>query len=233
MRTVHQPVTTRSEAPRRRAAALAGHLGDTDTLRGLVDDPHPAVRATVLTALQRCDALDDDTLVAALADKDPQVRHRAAELAATHDGVSLIATLSDRDPLVVEAAAWAAGERPDDLEGAAVLFRLVELAGTHRDPLVREAAVAAIGSLAANTDNADGPGDPMAAGRAAVLAAMADKPNIRRRAVLALVAFEGPEIDAALRAATEDRDWQVRDAAEELLRIDDEHADEHGIEPQG
>ena len=32
---------------------------------------------------ERCDALDDDTLVAALADTDPQVRHRAAELAAS------------------------------------------------------------------------------------------------------------------------------------------------------
>ncbi len=241
MRTVHQPVTTRSEAPRRRAAALAGHLGDTDTLRELLDDPHPAVRATVLTALQRCDALYDDVLRAALADTDPQVRHRAAELAASHDGVSLIATLSDRDPLVVEAAAWAAGERPDDPERTAVLLRLVELAAGHRDPLVREAAVAAIGSLAGattgddrpeehpeergpedcNTGDDDADLDPMAAGRRAVLAAMGDKPNIRRRAVLALVAFDGPEVDAALRAATADRDWQVREAAEELLRIGD------------
>lgn len=221
MRTVHQLVTDRPEALRRQTAALAGHLGDTDTLRDLLKDPHPSVRATVLTALRRCDALHDDVLRAALADPDPLVRRRAAELAAHHDGVSLTTILRDRDPLVIEAGAWAAGERPHDRELTEVLARLVELATEHRDPLVREAAVAAIGSLAAESpaEHELGHADPMAGGRAAVLAAMNDKANIRRRAVLALVAFDGVDIDAALRAATEDRDWQVRDAAEELLRI--------------
>jgi HEAT repeat protein len=65
--------------------------------------------------------------------------------------------------------------------------------------------VAALGSL----------GDP--AGLAAVLAACADRPAIRRRAVVALAAFEGPEVEAALEAALADRDWQVRQAAEDLL----------------
>jgi HEAT repeat protein len=75
----------------------------------------------------------------------------------------------------------------------------------HSDPLVREAAVAALGAL----------GDPD--GLEAVLAACRDKAPIRRRAVLALAAFEGPEVDAALRAALDDRDWQTRQAAEDLL----------------
>jgi hypothetical protein len=35
--------------------------------------------------------------------------------------------------------------------------------------------------------------------------------------VLALAAFEGPEVDAALRRALGDRDRQVRQAAEDLL----------------
>jgi HEAT repeat protein len=74
----------------------------------------------------------------------------------------------------------------------------------HRDPLVREAAVAALGAL----------GHPD--GRAAVLAACSDKPAVRRRAVLALAAFEGDEVEAALTAALGDRDWQVRQAAEDL-----------------
>ncbi|MST32935.1 HEAT repeat domain-containing protein, partial [Acidimicrobiaceae bacterium USS-CC1] len=47
--------------------------------------------------------------------------------------------------------------------------------------------------------------------------ATTDKPAVRRRAVLALAPFEGPEVDAALRQALEDRDWQVRQAAEDLL----------------
>jgi HEAT repeat protein len=50
-----------------------------------------------------------------------------------------------------------------------------------------------------------------------VLAGTADKAAVRRRAVVALAAFDGPEVDAALRRATEDRDWQVRQIAEDLL----------------
>ena len=38
-----------------------------------------------------------------------------------------------------------------------------------------------------------------------------------RRAVLALAPFTGPAVDAALADALQDRDWQVRQAAEDLL----------------
>ncbi|MCC6436370.1 MAG: HEAT repeat domain-containing protein [Acidimicrobiales bacterium] len=202
-------MTTDPAPRRRRTAAIAGHQGDLATLRALCADPDPAVRATALAGLQRSGALDDAVLQDALADADAGVRRRAAELAATHPLVSLLEVLADRDALVAEMAAWAAGERPGDPQLDAVTVQLVELAGRHRDPLVREAAVAALGSLEAPD------------GRAAVLAAMQDKPNVRRRAVLALVAYEGDEVDAALRQATEDRDWQVRTAAEELLRLSD------------
>jgi hypothetical protein len=34
--------------------------------------------------------------------------------------------------------------------------------------------------------------------------------------VLALAPFDGPEVEAALAAARDDRDWQVRQAAEDL-----------------
>ena len=54
-------------------------------------------------------------------------------------------------------------------------------------------------------------------GLPAILAGCADKPNIRRRAVLALAPFSGAAVDAALAAALSDRDWQVRQAAEDLL----------------
>lgn len=196
------------DAPsRRRAAALAGLRGDAPTAAALLDDDDPRVRAAALGALDRCDALDGAALERGLRDGDAGVRRRAAALAARHAEVALAGALDDPDPFVVEMAAWAAGERPDDPQRAAVVTRLVSLARAHPDVLVREAAVAALGSLEAPE------------GRAVVLDAMADRPTIRRRAVLALAAYEGPEVMAALHHAAEDRDWQVRDAAEELLRI--------------
>ena len=93
-----------------------------------------------------------------------------------------------------------------------VFGRLVELAtAASADPLVRESCVAALGAI----------GDER--GLDAILAATSDRPPIRRRAVLALAPFLDPghpragEIDAA-RRALEDRDWQVRQAAEDLPR---------------
>ena len=52
-----------------------------------------------------------------------------------------------------------------------------------------------------------------------ILDACRDKPAVRRRAVLALAPFDGPEVDAAIDAALADRDWQVRQAAEDLQRL--------------
>ncbi|MCZ7536002.1 MAG: hypothetical protein M5T61_08810 [Acidimicrobiia bacterium] len=65
-------------------------------------------------------------------------------------------------------------------------------------------AVAALGAI----------GDP--AGLPAVLVACRDRPAIRRRAVLALAPFSGPEVEAAILHALDDPDWQVRQAAEDL-----------------
>jgi HEAT repeat protein len=104
---------------------------------------------------------------------------------------------------VLEVAAWAFGERVDVDD--AVLERLIELAGAATEPLVRESAVAALGAI----------GDDRAL--PAILAACSDKPAVRRRAVLALAPFEGAEVEVTLRRALEDRDWQVRQAAQDLL----------------
>jgi len=82
----------------------------------------------------------------------------------------------------------------------------VAVAGGHDEPLCREAAVAALGAV----------GD--ARGLPAILDAAAnDRPAVRRRSVVALAAFDGPDVEAALQAALNDRDWQVRQAAEDLL----------------
>lgn len=197
----------RDELARRRDVALAGHRGDAATIRPQLRDPAPSVRATALAALDRAGDLGDDELGAALDDPEPEVRRRAAELTATRPGddpasLALTPLLRDPDTSVVEAAAWASGERTPPEPG--VVPVLAEVAADHDDPLCREAAVAALGAL----------GDP--AGLPAILSATGDKPAIRRRAVLALAPFDGPEVDAALDRALDDRDWQVRQAAEDL-----------------
>ena len=161
------------------------------------------MRATALGALARMGRLSGGALLAALDHPDPRLRRRAAELAAGCAEVDLVPVLDDPDPFVAEAAAWALGERPDHDER--VVGALAAVAHEHGDPLCREAAVAALGALE------DERGLP------AILAATTDKPAVRRRAVIALAPFEGPEVDAALHRALDDRDWQVRQAAEDLL----------------
>ena len=169
-------------------------------------DPDPRVRAAALSSLVRAGRAAE-VWPGALADPDPGVRRRACELApgvGPGDCSPLVATLADGDCEVAEAAAWALGELGRAAVAAGAVTALDEAARTHGDALVREAAVAALGAL----------GD--AAGLPAVLAACQDRPAIRRRAVVALAAFEGPEVEEALRRALADRDWQVRQVAEDL-----------------
>ena len=143
-------------------------------------------------------------VTAALDDESPKVRRRTAELAGKHPDISLLRLLKDTDGTVVEVAAWACGEQ--ETVGDDVLDRLIELATKSDEPLVREAAAAALGAI----------GDER--GLPAILAACVDKPNVRRRAVLALAPFDGPDVEAAIGQALADRDWQVRQAAEDLRR---------------
>ena len=189
--------------PDRRAVAIAGHTGDAViAAAGLAGDA--AVRATALGALERLGKLTDKQIITALDDHDVRVRRRAAEVAATPPAVDLVPMLSDADPNVVETAAWACGEHESNRPE--VVRRLIELSADAAEPLVREAAVAALGAI----------GDPAAID--VIIAATSDKPAVRRRAVLALAPFEGDHVDAAIDRALEDRDWQVRQAAEDLRR---------------
>jgi HEAT repeat protein len=203
-----------SAAVRRRAAALAGHAHDTASARALSTDSDPSVRATAFAALVRCDALDAATLVTGLGDRDAKVRRRCATLAAVapakdRDAVApaLLTLLADDEHLVAEAAAWSLGEwGADNPRLDETLAVLTTMTVEHTEPLCREAAVAALGAI----------GDDR--GLAAILHACGDKPAVRRRAVLALAPFDGDAVEAAIDRALADRDWQVRQAAEDLRR---------------
>lgn len=198
------------EAGRRRAAAAAGHTHDEKTARSALADGSGAVRATGLGALARMGALRSADLVAGSGDPDPRVRARTAELAPDTmkpDDASrlLVVALKDPEPSVVEAACFALGELgPRGRNRARSVDLLSTVARSHREPLCREAAVAALGAI----------GD--AAGLPAILDATTDKPAVRRRAVIALAPFSGESVEEALNRALDDRDWQVRQAAEDL-----------------
>ena len=189
--------------------------GATESLARLLDtDPDPTVRAAALGALVRR-ARPGRALWAwqrAVRDTEPALRRTAAQLATRLSDpaparAALCALSRDPDGLVGEAACFALGETapPDGRARSEIVAVLAAQSGEHHDPLVREAAVAALGAI----------GDRR--GRAAVLAACDDRPAVLRRAVLALAAFSGRDVDAAIRKALDDPDSQVRQAAEDLL----------------
>jgi HEAT repeat protein len=132
-----------------------------------------------------------------------QVAHAKVEDQSVVDAV--VACLVDADALVVDGALFALGEH---LYAGAV-DEMCVIATSHEDARCRESAIAALGAI----------GDDRA--RPAILAALSDKPPVRRRAIVALSNFEGPDIDEALALASEDRDWQVRAAVNQLGRDDD------------
>jgi len=202
---------------RQREVVLAGYRGDVAAIRAAWNDPDPAVRAVVVVALVRSGDLRADDVEAALRDPAATVRRHAADLLAQHRAPApastvLLAALHDPDARVVEAVAHAVGEL--EVVDRDPVAALIAVATDHEDALCRESAVAALGSL----------GDP--AGLDAVLGGCEDRANVRRRAVLALAAFEGDAVEAMLRRMAEDRDLQVRQAAEDLLAIGDPDGDQ-------
>jgi len=168
--------------------------------------PEARHRVLALRGLVRLSLMTTALWREVLADSDVDVRRDALQQLAhatlEDTGVldDVIVMLAEEDALVVDAAAFALGEH---LYVAAVL-PLCATATEHEDARCRESAIASLGAI----------GDDRA--RATIIAALRDKPPIRRRAVVALANFEGPDIDAALEEAGEDKDWQVRSAVAQL-----------------
>ena len=131
----------------------------------------------------------------ALVDPQVEVRREALALLAYVNDLDggLLAlvrgSLEDDDALVVDAAIFALGEHLD----RDAVERLATIALEHDDARCRESAVASLGAIG------DDRGRP-----------------VRRRAIVALSNFEGPDVDAALERAANDRDWQVRAAVDQL-----------------
>jgi len=181
-----------------------------DVLVANLHAPHPRHRVLALRGVVRQSLVTPPMWLDALGDDDAEVRRETLGLAAyaSIEEVGIFSAvrglLHDSDPLVVDAAVFALAEhlRVDAVD------ELCAIASGHDDARCRESAVAALGAI----------GDDR--GRAAILGALDDKPPVRRRAIVALSNFEGPEIDAALKRASEDRDWQVRSAVSQLRNDD-------------
>jgi len=181
----------------------AGFSGDSAVALEALQHEDGTVRASALRALARIGTLTAQILSPFIQDSHIETRRTAVELAVPFPSVFVHQCIDDSDVFVAEMAAWCVGERTpaSDIE----IETLIDRTTSHDEAVVREACAAALGSL----------GDER--GLPAILAACTDKPAVRRRAILALAPFEGEEVDAALQRALEDKDWQVRQNAEDLL----------------
>jgi len=196
-------MTSETTAPSEVEVIVAGHRGDSDVAQQGLGSSDSRVRVAALFALDHLGVLSAAQVESCLRDAEMDVRLAAAELSAKYSADLTIA-LHDSEYLVVEMGAWACGERESVSED--VFARLLNLGVEHTHPLVREASIAALGAL----------GDDRAL--PVILAGCEDKPAIRRRAVLALAPFDGIEVEAAIDKALTDKDWQVRQSAEDLRR---------------
>jgi HEAT repeat protein len=188
-------------------------LGDdyVGVLRSNLRSPLARQRVLALRGVVRQNLVTSEDWRLALADPDVDVRREAlnqiahAEIEDDAIYVALMVLLNDDDALVVDGAVFALGEHL--FVGA--VDQMCVIATSHEDARCRESSIAALGAI----------GDDRA--RPAILAALDDKPPVRRRAIVALSNFEGPDIDEALARASEDRDWQVRAAVNQLGRDPD------------
>lgn len=170
-------------------------------------DTDPAVRRLAVSA---CSGRVTAELAEALGriletERDARVRAEAAEVLAEIGRPALEVLLQaahDDSGTVREAAATGLGELADD----AALPWLMEAAATDTEKLVREAAVAALGAI----------GNEHAVPLLLDLVA-SGPPQVRRRCVVALSVFDGLNIEAAIRAARDDRNPMVREAAEMVI----------------
>jgi len=201
-------------AERRRRAILARHENselDESEIIGFLNDTAAVVREAALATVVKLNLDAGKHIVNALEDADRGVRKRAVELVIdlsnNHEHISkVLVLLDDSSTFVVETVCWVIGEIGNNYENVAeIVSKVSQIALNHEDSLCREAAVACLGSLG-HID-----------GLTTLLKVLDDKPNVRRRATLALAPFEGPEVEEALKRKLKDRDLQTRQAAEDLL----------------
>ena len=200
----------------RHAVVLAGYRGDVGAARSASGHADPEVRVAALGALDRLGELTADDLTSALGDPAATVRRRAARLCAGRAGMTapLVALLDDDEPTVADEAAFALGESAPDGSGpgpgrAEAVRALSAMARDHADALCRESAIGRPGLDRRPRRGSTRCWRAAGTGRRSAAAPCWPWPRSRDR-----------EVTEALEALTDDRDLQVRQAAEDLLAIE-------------
>ena len=190
---------------RRLAALLAGPAGDESTVRRLLADRSPRVRSAAFASLGRVGPRRPRRRAASRS--ETPIRAFAARRANSRRGLPVRSSPPPRRHRPVGRRSG--GRRGGRAGRPPGLRRLSDIARCHPDPLCREAAVAALGTI----------GD--VAGKAALSrrSTPAPAPAVRRRSVVAGAAFSGTDVEVAWRARPSDRDWQVRRGGREVLGI--------------
>lgn len=173
---------------------------------GYLASEHPGVRRIAVAAAHGHPELHPRLVDLLASDPESSVRRECAEVLGRSDLAPVAAieqACSDSSPEVREAAVNALGE----IQTAGSVPLLIQVANDEdEDKLVRESAVAALGAI----------GDDRALPVLLELITQGP-PQIRRRCVPALTVFEGADVEAALRQATQDRNPMVREAAEMVV----------------
>ena len=181
---------------------LAAYRRDESTVRSFLKHPDPSLRAAALSGLTQMKATTKEDSISALCDNDDIVLLRACELAPHLPEADYVKLLDSDNYMIVEAACFAIGEVRDN----SGLEKLMDIALHHKEPVCRESAVAALGSI----------GNKKAL--PCLITTLNDSANIRRRAVLALSVFiETAEALEAIKSRINDKDWQVRQIVENIL----------------
>jgi HEAT repeat protein len=171
-----------------------------------LDDDRVEIRRLAASLLGRAAATPAAAAaLAKMAGSDPAAAVRAAAaaaLASTDDPTPLLALAPDEAPEVREAIAYALGE----IGHRGAVPWLSEAAGGDADDGVREGAVAALGAI----------GDDSCLPLLIELSSSAP-PKVRRRAVVALSAFESAAALDAIKAARGDRNPMVKEVAEMVV----------------
>ena len=166
-----------------------------------LDDPAPEVRRLALSMLAGVGE-HLGVIASYLGDASARVRAEAAEALGAIGpptlAVLLAHTAVEKDEIAIEALAAALGE----VEDPAAVPWLMEVAAGKHETLTRETAVASLGAI----------GDERAVPLLVELVSHAP-PQVRRRTVAALSVFDGDGVEAALKAARDDRNPMVKEAA--------------------